>query len=48
MKTMTDSKDFLVNFTELMKTEIGKAPIGLYHALDSFSYSEPVLVEGWR
>ena len=41
MKTMTDSKDFLVNFTELMKTEIGKAPIGLYHALDSFSYSEP-------
>ena len=37
---MTDSKDFLVNFTELMKTEIGKAPIGLYHALDSFSYSE--------
>lgn len=41
MKTMTDSKDFLVNFTELMKMEIGKAPIGLYHALDSFSYSEP-------
>lgn len=37
---MTDSKDFLVNFTELMKMEAGKNSVGLYGALSDVKYSE--------
>lgn len=38
---MTDSKDFLINFTDTVKKEIGKGPIGFYHTLDLLSYTEP-------
>ncbi len=37
---MTDSKDFLLTFTDSMKRETGKAPVGLYHALDQLPYFE--------
>ncbi len=37
---MTDSKDFLINFTDTVKKEIGKGPIGFYHALDLLVYTE--------
>ena len=36
---MTDSKDFLISFTQRLKEQIGKEPIGLYDVLSSLPYS---------
>ncbi len=38
---MTDSKDFLIDFTENVKKEIGKGPIGFYHAFETLNYVKP-------
>lgn len=38
---MADSKDFLVDFTDKLKNEIGNSPIGFYHVLDTLTYYEP-------
>lgn len=38
---MTDSKDFLTNFTDIACMEIGKGPIDFYHGLDALHYVEP-------